>query len=39
MGTLQWLLIAGALVVFSAGWVGGASWAGLHLTRRRTRDE
>ena len=39
MGPLQWLLIAAALVVFSAGWVGGASWAGVHLTRRRLDDE
>ena len=39
MGALQWLLIAAALVVFSAGWVGGASWSGVHRTRRRLEDE
>ena len=39
MGMLQWLLIGAALVVFSAGWVGGASWRGIHLTRRRLEDD
>ena len=43
VGALQWLLIAGALVValvaYSAGFASGASWAGVHLTRRRLEDD
>ena len=39
MGMLQWLLILAALVVFSVGFVAGAEWRGIHLTRRRLEDD
>ena len=39
MGMLQWLLIGAALIVFSAGWIGGASWNEIHQTRRRLEDD